>query len=216
MLRTPNWLSRLERVFGWLSIPNIGVIIVTLQALGFIFVKIDPVWIERLALVPELVKQGEVWRLVTFLALPLSLSPIWMLFVLWFLYYILAAIESEWGSFKTTLYVLTSVLITIAYAFIFDIPVAEISHFESSLFLAAAALFPEMEISLFLILPIKMKWLGYLTLAFVGWDLFRTDWIGRGYILAIYSNYLLFFGPALFASVQQALRRRKFRNQFRS
>ena len=61
----------------------------------------DPVRLTRLALVPELVSVGEYWRLITFLALPVSMSLIWVIFALWFLYFILNAIENEWGAFKT-------------------------------------------------------------------------------------------------------------------
>ena len=67
---------------------------------------------------------GSVWWLivsigvlVTFLALPLSLSPIWAIFVLGFIYFTLNSIESRWGSFRTTLYVLISILFTIAFSF---------------------------------------------------------------------------------------------------
>src|SRR6478672_8738163 len=102
--QTPKWLRGLERRFQWIAIPNIAIIFVTLQALGSLMVMSNPIWLTRLALTPDLVRAGEYWRLVTFLALPLSLSPIWVLFALWFIYFILNMIENEWGAFKTTLY----------------------------------------------------------------------------------------------------------------
>jgi hypothetical protein len=89
MAQSPRWLDRLERVLGWLAIPNIAVIFVTLQALGFLMLSSDPIWLTRLALVPEMVSAGEYWRLVTFLALPVSMSLLWVIFSLWFLYFIL-------------------------------------------------------------------------------------------------------------------------------
>jgi hypothetical protein len=198
---------------GWLAIPNIAILIVTLQALGFLFVNIDPAWIERFALIPELVRRGEVWRLVTFLALPLSLSPIFVIFVLWFLYFILNTIENEWGSFKTTLYVLTSIIITIVYSFAFDVPVFQITYFESTLFLAAATLFPDMEIQLFLVIPVKIKWLAWLTVAFLLLEVYKMDWLARGYVLAIFSNYVIFFGPSLLYRLKNEARRRNYRRK---
>lgn len=212
----PQWLRKLERSFQWLAIPNLGVIFVTLQALGFLMVMSDPVWTERLALIPEAVTQGgQYWRLVTFLALPLSMSPIWVIFTLWFLYFVMGMIESQWGAFKTTLYVLTSIVVTIAFSFAFGYPVLDVAKFESSLFLAAAALFPEMTVNLFLALPVKIKWLAWLTLAMLGLDFVRSDWMDRFFTLAIMSNYLLFFGPSLVATLRQALRRREFRRKMR-
>jgi hypothetical protein len=213
---SPKWLRVLEKRMQWLAIPHLAIIIVTLQALGFLMVMSDPIWITRLALIPAAVTQGgEYWRLITFLALPLSLSPIWVIFTLWFLYYIINTIEYEWGPFKTTLYVLISIAVTIAFSFAFDYPVTDISKFESTLFLAAAALFPEMTVNLFLAIPVKIKWLAWLTLAFVGWDFIRSPWLERLYILAIFSNYLIFFGPAALNRMRLAFRRRQFQRQMR-
>ena len=210
---TPRWLQLLERPFNWLAIPHIAILIVTLQAAGFLFVSLDPVWIDRLALVPAAVLQGEYWRLITFLALPLSLSPIWVIFVLWFLYFIVDSIEQQWGAFKATFYVLVSWLMTIGFSFAFRYPVVNITHFESTLFLAAAALFPEMEVRLFFAIPVKMKWLAGLTLAFFAYELLTSEWIDRLFLLAIYSNYILFFGPALLKQFRLAYRRWQFRRR---
>jgi membrane associated rhomboid family serine protease len=209
------WNS-LEKALGWIAIPHIAIIFVTLQALGFLLVSQDPIWITRLALVPQAVAAGEYWRLVTFLALPLSLSPIWVIFSLWFLYFILNTIEQEWGAFKTTLYVLTSIVVTIAFSFAFDYPVTNVSKFESTLFLAAAALFPEMQVSLFMIVPVKIKWLAWLAMAMIGLEFVRSDWLDRFFIIAIFSNYLLFFGPAVLARIRQTIRKREFQRKMRN
>lgn len=214
--KDPAWLRFLERRFSWLAIPNIAILFVTLQAMGFIFVMMDPIWVGRLALIPQAVSVGEYWRVVTFLALPVSLSPLWVIFSLWFLYFILNLIENQWGAFKTTFYVLVSILLTIAYSFLFSLPILSVSHFQSTLFLAAAALFPEMEVRLFLAIPVKLKWMAWLNLAYLAYEFFQNDWVGRGYILAIYSNCVIFFGPAALSSIKQAYRRQKFKNSFRS
>jgi len=213
--QTPNWLRRLERRFQWIAIPNIAVIFVTLQALGTLMVMSDPIWATRLALIPAAVRAGEFWRLVTFLALPLSLSLIWVIFALWFLYFILNMIENEWGAFKTTLYTLVSILVTIAFSFAFDYPVMSIQHFQSSLFLAAAALFPETEVSLFLIIPVKIKWLAWLTGALILLEFARGDWMDRLFLISIYSNFLIFFGPAILGRLRQHWRRKRFQRSLR-
>lgn len=209
---TPKWLKFLERRIPWLAIPGIGLLFITLQALGFLLVMSDPVWELRLALDPLAVLRGlQLWRLVTFLALPLSMSWLWVIFVLWFLYFVFSTIESEWGSFKTTLYVLVSVVVTITFSLTFDYPVTSVRHFESTMFLAAASLFPETEILVFGIVPVKMKWLAWLSLAFVALELVNGGWLDRFFIVAIYSNCLLFFGPAFLSRLHQWKRRRDFR-----
>lgn len=211
----PKWLRFLAKHLGWLAVPNIAILLVTLQALGFLFVLLDPAWGDRLALIPELVLRGELWRVFTFLALPVTMSPLWVVFQLLFLYFIVNSIEAEWGAFQTTLYVLVSVVLTNVFSLVTGYPVTEAADFSSSLFLAAAALFPEQEIRLYMIVPVKMKYLGWLALAFFGWRLLVGSWLQRFYLLTIYSNYLLFFGPALFENLKQWQRRRAYRGKFR-
>jgi len=211
----PRWIRTLERKLGWLAIPNLAIILVTLQAMGSLFAFMDPIWVERFALIPEAVYGGQYWRLVTFLALPLSMSPIWVLFSLWFMYFVVNTIENEWGAFKTTFYVLVSIVLTLAFSFTFNYPVTQIKGFQSTLFLAAAALYPEMEVQLFLILPVKMKWLAWVTLAMVFYDFAVGDWLSRLYLVAIYSNYFLFFGPAQIYRLKQIYRKWDYQSKLR-
>lgn len=212
----PRWLNRLERYLGWIAVPNIAVLFITLQAFGFLLVSSDPIWIERLYLDPDLVSLGgQYWRLITFLALPISIHPIWVIFVLWFIFFILNGIEKAWGAFRTTFYVLVSLLLTIAMSFAFHYPVTQASDFESTLFLAAAGLFPDMEVRLFFFIPVKMKWLGWLTLGFLLLRFFQSDLAGRMYLIAIYSNYFLFFGPALVNRIRLYVRRETFKRKMK-
>ncbi len=206
---------KLERPLGWIAIPQLALILISLQALGFFFVSTSPTWIGQLALIPEAVLAGEYYRLVTFLALPLTNSPIWLFFSLWFLYFVVNTLEQEWGAFRTTLYVLVSVILTIVYSLVFSYPVLNVRHFEASLFLAAAALYPNMQVQLFMILPVKLKMLAFITAFFILIDAARGDWWDRFYLIAIFSNFLLFFGPAAWSSVVQAKRRRDFQRRFR-
>lgn len=212
---TPKWLQVLERRLAWLAVPNIASFVVGLQFIGFVLIFSDSSWSSRLALIPESVLQGEIWRLITFLALPISLSPFWLLFVLWFLYFIVDGIENTWGEFRTTFYILISVLLTICFSLVFMVPITYVGDLESTLFLAAAALNPEYQILLFLVLPVKIAWLAWLTGAFVLWRFFTGSWLDRLYLLAIYSNYLLFFGPYHYWQLKQRYRRWQFKRQLR-
>jgi hypothetical protein len=213
--RFSKWLDRSERYLGWIAVPHIGVLFITLQALGFIFVSLAPEWIFRLALLPDAAKSGEWYRLVTFLALPLDQSPIWVFFALWFLWFVFSTLEQHWGAYKTTLYVMVSVIVMVAYSLAFDYPIIQVRHFEWSLFLAAALLFPEFEITLFFVLPVKMKWLAALTGLFIAIDAFQGTWADRFFLVSIYSNFLLFFGPQALASLEQRLRRERYKRSIR-
>ena len=211
----PKWLRFCAKHFGWLGVPNIAIIFVTLQVFGFFLVTTDSLWIERLALRPEMVLHGEVWRLLTFLSMPISMSPIWMIFSLMFLYSILNSIESEWGEFKTTFYTLISIVLTCIFSLVFLYPVVQITEFVSTIFLAAAALYPEQEIRIYMVLPVKMKYLGWLALGFFGYHLFLGTWLDKLFLITIYSNYLLFFGPSLWNQIKSWKRRRDYRAKTR-
>lgn len=211
----PRWLKFVSKYLSWIALPGISLIFVTVQVLGFFLVMTDAVWMERLALIPGLALHGEPWRVITFLALPMTMSPIWIIFSLFFLYSILNSIEAEWGAFKTTFYVLVSIVLTILFSLVTGHPVIQVSDFVSSLFLAAAALFPNQEIRVYLAFPVKMKFLGWLTLGFVVFRLFQGSGMERLFLLTIYSNYLLFFGPSLVAAIRQWKRQRDYRKNFK-
>lgn len=213
---TPRWLDRAERKLGWLAIPRIAVLVVTMQAAGFLMVSSDTAWIERLALIPSAVSQEhQFWRLITWLALPLTLQPIWVIFTLWFLWFIINAIEDQWGSFKTTFYILFSMIVTIVYSMLTGYPILQAGHFQSTLFWAAAALLPDFQILLFFVVPVKLKWLAYLTLVFLGMDFAQSGWYARFHLLSMLSGYILFFGPAALQQARMAVRRRQYKNKLR-
>ena len=209
--QTPEWIDRLERLMPGLGIPNLALYLIGAQALGFVLTLFDPRALELLMLIPPLVLKGELWRLISFLAIPLSLSPLWMMFVLYFLYFIVNGIEEEWGEFRTTLYVVVAVLFTIGFSFVFQAPIANVAHLESTLFLAAATIAPEYQILLFFVLPVKMKWLAWLTATYIVWALIVGTWLSRLYLLVMYANYLLFFGPYFAGRVRAFYRREKFK-----
>lgn len=200
----------------WLAIPKLAVILITLQGFGFFLISSSTLWFERLALRPELVlHRGEWWRVVTFLAMPFTMNPIWMIFACWFLYSILDQIETEWGDFKTTLYVMISIVLTILFSLLFDYPVTSVTEFNSTLFLAAAALFPEQEIRIYMILPVKMKYLAWVSLAFFAYHFAVGENLDRLFLLAIYSNYFIFFGPSMVTQFKNWKRRRDYRAKLR-
>ena len=63
-----------------------------------------------------------------------------------------------------------------------------------SVFLAFAFLYPDFELYLFFILPIKIKWLALLTWIGYAYQVLFGDWSTRLFVLASICNFLLFFG----------------------
>ena len=62
-----------------------------------------------------------------------------------------------------------------------------------TIFLACAAIMPELKLYLYGILPVKMKWFAFLDAALIGLDLVRGSTVIRITIIASLLNFILFF-----------------------
>ena len=76
-------------------------------------------------------------------------------------------------------------------------------------FLAFAALFPEEEVLLFFVIPMKVKYLAYLDLGYFAIGLLFGSWSMRAAAVASLINFFLFFGP-------DYLRRERERRKFKA
>ena len=208
--QTPRWIDWLDRRLPGFGIPNLALYLVGAQACGFLLTLANPNAERLLELDPSLVLKGEVWRLITFLAQPVTSGALWMVFALYFLYFIVNGLEEAWGEFRTTLYLLAGALFTIAFAFVFHVRIGTSVELGTTLFLAAATVAPDFQILLFFVLPVKMKWLAWLTVAYIAYALIAGSWLDRLYLLAVYANYPLFFGPYFAGQVKASYRRKKF------
>ena len=164
------WLNKLEEKFGRYAIPNLPKIIVLLYAVGFVIANISPRLYSLLELNPYLILHGQVWRIVTFLLIGPETNLIFVIFVLLFYYSIGSSLEQVWGTFRFNMYYLIGVLGTIVGAFLTYAILTfaygegygafvnmDTFYLNMTLFLAYASMFPEMEVYLYMILPIKVK-----------------------------------------------------------
>jgi hypothetical protein len=185
-------LSRLERRFGKLAIDNLPMFIAGGMGIVFVLSMVRPAFVSLLELDPYAIRHGQVWRLVTYLFIPESTSLFWILISLYWVYWIGSTLEAQWGAFKLNAYYLIGMLGTTAAALITGMPQGN-TYLNYSLLFAFATLLPDYEILLFLVLPIRMKWLGWLSFAYVAYEFVQGDWGTRGAIIAALANYLLFF-----------------------
>ncbi|PYL65567.1 MAG: hypothetical protein DMF25_03125 [Verrucomicrobia bacterium] len=214
-----RWLDTLERRFGFLGIPGLVRIMVAFSALIFLLVRLNPDFISALDLNPERVRHGEIWRLVTYIFIPQTFSFLWIIFVLWFLWFIGEGLERAWGPFRLTLYFLVGMIGTTAAALFFG------SNFSNtmliaSLFYAFARFYPDEVIYVFFILPVKIKWVAWVSAAFLLLGFFVNSNSYRMATVAALGNYLIFFGPEIVYEVRHrhevSSRRRRFEVQSRS
>ena len=186
-------LARLERRFGRYAIEQLTVVIVGGTAAVFLISMIQPSFLNMLTLDLHQVQQGQIWRLFTYLFIPGSHSPIWILFSLYMTWFVGTQLEHEWGAFKFNCFYLFGMIGTTLAAALAGRAVGN-DWFHLSLYLAFATLFPNFEVFLFFVLRIKVKWLGLLMVFFLLVSFVLGGWGTRGAILAAFSNYFLFFG----------------------
>src|SRR6187402_3660416 len=143
------------------------------MAIVFVLSQVRPDILELLELDPAYALR-QPWRFVTYLFLPTSHRLIWILFSLYWTWLVGTNLENEWGSFKLNLYYLLGAIGTTAAAWITHESQGNF-WLNTSLFFAFATVFPNYEIMIFFVVPIKVKWLGLLTLAFVAYQFFLGD-----------------------------------------
>ena len=152
--------------------------------------------------------RGEVWRLVTFPFVPEYTSPFWLIVSLYFYYWIGSTLEREWGTARFTLYYLSGTVLTALGAVLaslvtgqYGLTVSGTQYVNLSMFLAFALLFPDMQVLLFFIIPVKMKCLAILDGALFALGVVSSladgNWIGVILPLVALLNFLVFIWPEL-------------------
>ncbi|MGI6085899.1 MAG: hypothetical protein ACOYIF_10760 [Acetivibrionales bacterium] len=223
-------LSRLELRYGRYAISNLTLYIAVLNLAVFILSILTGGFgiVGLLTLNPErIVKNLEVWRIITFVFIPETFSIFWILFSVYLIYMLGESLDRYWGTFKLNVYYFVGMLGSIFAAFITYIFAGAGNmtgyYLNMSLFLAYATLFPEQEFLIFFVLPIKVKYLGMLDAAFLLYSIYFNIRIGAWYqavaILVAIINYLIFFGEDFINWIkmkrQVAKNRKRFFDQVR-
>ena len=157
--------------------------------------------------------RGQIWRLVTFVFVPPSSSPIFILFALYFYYMIGVGLENQWGKVKFNLYYLVGMLGSIIAALITGY--ADNTFLNLSLFFAYAALYPDEQVLLFMILPIKMKYLALVDAALYLYYFIVGTASTRITIVLCLLNVALFLGGDIINTIRRESKYWKTRYNFR-
>ncbi len=209
---------RLEKKLGKYAIKNLMSYIVFANAFVYILGLLNQQFINNLYFNPELVMQGQIWRVITFVFLPPDASIIFIIFALYINYMIGNSLEKVWGEFVFNCYYFLGMLGIIISAFITGYSMGNY-YLSLSLFFAFAKLFPEFELLLFFVLPVKIKYLGYISWGFLIVSLITGDFATRIVILVSIINYFIFFGKDLFKRTKsipkQAVRKKEYKDNFK-
>ncbi len=229
-----RWLMKLERKYGRYAIPNFMKYVIIVYVAGALLGFFMPqLYSSYLCLDIGKVLHGQIWRLVTFLLAPAGISGIFDVFffgIELYLYYVIGhSLEMAWGAFRFNLYYISGVLVNILAAIILylifpGIPYPNgLTYINRSLFLAFAVVFPDMQMMLFFLIPIKMKWLGYIYAAMLAFEVisYMIPFTPTGFVMGIsilvaVMNFLVFFFSTRNykrTSMQQKKRKANFQRQ---
>lgn len=205
-------MDKLERKIGKYAIRNLMLYIILGNIAVYLLCMFNTSLVFYLYLDPHAVLSGQVWRLITFLFIPPSVSYTQLFMVaisLYFYYFIGRMLENQWGAFRFNVYYFIGVICTIAVSLIFKVT-GSTSYLNESLFLAFATLFPDMQVLLFFFIPVRVKWMGLFAGALMILQFFTGGLATKLMILASFLNYILFFGPVLWDKIKYGRRREQY------
>ena len=224
-----KFIDKLERKYGKFGIPNLTVYIVVCYVIGYALMILNPRILNWLSLEPAYILRGQVWRLVTWVLYPPDSSNVLLfaLMVLLFYYPIGTSLERTLGTFKYTLYILSGMIFTILGAFILYFLLGEnvlvgsvfsTYYISLSTFLAYAMCYPDMQVLLMFIIPVKMKWMAIFYVVIIVYEMIQYIMAGAWYlvipIVASLLNFIIFyFGTKDFSryNPKEIHRRNEFR-----
>lgn len=210
--------SKIKYRYKNFGIKNLMLVIIFANILVYLLSMFGNVNLSlSLALIPDRVFSGEFWRIISYIFIPPTFNPFFLIFVLMFYFYIGRELEEYWGTFKFNLYYFSGVLISSVTAMVFNIPIVSVSDLNLSLFLAYAVLRPEHVVYLFMIIPIKMKYVSIVTLTILGYKFLVTSfWQVRFLVIAPILNFIIFFFPYFLKNTMNDVKNRKRREQYNS
>ncbi|MGN1150683.1 MAG: hypothetical protein ACI4SN_00825 [Lachnospiraceae bacterium] len=237
-------MSSFERKFGKYAIKNLSFILVLCYAVGYFFELIDRsnTLIYYLTLNPYAILHGQIWRLVTWILIPPSSGGIFFtLIMLYFYCSIGTTLERTWGTYRYNVYIFGGMLFTIAgsfllmgYCYLFQAEqialytpevffsavstVFSTYYINMSIFLGFAATFPDAQVLLMFIIPIKVKWLGIIYGVMLVYEFLIYNVYNKFAILASLLNFIVFFLTSrnmMHLNPKQIHRRQEFKRDIR-
>ena len=238
-----NFMNNMERKFGEFAIPNLTFYIIGLFIAGYLLQLMSLTGIKLtsyLTLDPyRILHYGEVWRLVSWLLIPPQRLSIFTIITLFFYFFVGTSMERTIGTFRYNVFILGGCLLMILAAFatygVYSLSLTDKSYLElymmglsptfytyyiqEAVFLIFAICYPEVQILLYMIIPVKVKYLGIFYAAFLGFQAVYDGLIGGNYavlfaILFQFINVAIFYletGKLHHLKPAEAKRRENFR-----
>ena len=217
-----NFLNEMERKFGKYAISNLTIYIIGLYIAGYLIQLLSLTGISLtpyLTLNPYLILRGQIWRIVSWVLIPPQQISIWLIITLYLYYYIGTTMERTIGTFRYNVFIFGGILFMILASFatylvyyimsggdqaqlVYYTAVASTAfstyYLQQAVFLSFALSYPDLQLLLFFIIPVKVKYLGIFYAAFLGFEAIFYGLVGRNYgiffaILFQFVNLVLFY-----------------------
>lgn len=213
-------LNELERKIGKYAIVNLTKYIVMLYAAGYVL-QLAPQSVNitgYLTLDPYLILHGQIWRLISWVLIPPGGFSLLVFITLLFYYFVGTNMERTLGTFRYNVFIFGGMLLMILASFatllvyskfvglsgdllalnMFSHSLSFSTYYiQMTVFLAYAFLYPDMQVLLMFLIPIKVSWLGIAYAALLGFNcissLFEGDYFTFFAIAFQAINLLLFF-----------------------
>ena len=197
-----KWMNKMERKFGRFAVKNLTMYLLICYGVGYVVKFVMPQLLAYFTLEPGLILRGQVWRLVSWIIIPPSDSIIFVIFMMLLYYSLGTTLEQIWGAFRYNVYIFSGMIFTIIGAFIVYFltggmigfgPLFSTYYINLSIFLACASMMPDLQLWLYGLIPIKMKWLAILDVVLLVSDMLTGGTIIRIIIVASLLNFVIFF-----------------------
>lgn len=197
-----NWLNKLERKFGRYAIHNLTMYLLGGYVIGYGIYFLRPDLLNWLTLEPAMILRGQIWRIISWVLIPPGGNIITVIIMMMLYYSLGSALERTWGAFRFNVYIFSGILFTVIGAFILYFITGgypgigiffSTYYINMSIFLAFAASYPDMELLLYFILPIKIKWMALVYAVMILYTMVRGNVVIRVAIAASLLNFVIFF-----------------------
>ena len=177
-------MSWFEKKFGKYAISNISLMLIMCYAVGYVLQLISPTFLNFLTLDPYAILHGQIWRVFTWILVPPDSLDLFTILMLYFYYSVGTSLERYWGTYRYNVYLFMGMIMTVLASFavmgvsylmfgdtlaskemaqaLFAMCSSLFStyYINMSILLAFAATFPEVQVLLMFVIPVKIKWLG--------------------------------------------------------
>ena len=194
-------MSNFEKRFGRYAVSSLSLKLVVLYIVGYVLYFVQPAVFSLLTLDVSAILHGQIWRLVSWLLVPPDAGTNYFFVAIMLYFYYNLRISGLSGA-------------DLEYVSRLGASYFSTYYINMSIFLAFALTFPEAQVYLFFILPLKVKYLGWIDVGFLVLSMISGNSAERFVIAAALLNVLLLFMRSrnwMSYSPGEMRRRRQFR-----